>query len=1281
MKKHNIKHLTALVLLFCLTLSAQATITYSTTSSTLTISGGGNDVLTKEYVQSMDLPGFAGTTLKVEGFKSIGDEALSRLWSAKNVTFTNIQEFGVNVLGSCNMTTLTFNGTTQCNLKYNTFTLCSAHIINVNCPIATTRDENWGREEYHKGAFAALGYIQYIKINAPTFDASILSKTYITRLAIGSSVKTITNNCHEGIPMLDVGEIDELEFSASTDQLDLSQIKFPYVRKRMEINRPLSNLGTTYFYNITVVIGGDFPFSGLNIEPGGGKMPNPNLTINNPSFLSNSNGFTGTNNIANKFGNVKNLVIGTEVPEIGNYAFYGCNVLESVNIPQTTTIGYAAFPYFNDNVENATYTEWLAKYTDRNLVTELYIPNDDVANHAYTISANLNHLFPNVLKVVFGSKVTTVGENIFYDENGTNKIESVAILGSVSMGRAAFYNNKKLVSVTDNSITECGHWCFGGCSSLKSISLNTCTTIGEHSFSGCTNLEEVAIGSALTSIADNSFEYCSNLKTLNINNHWLLNSSISITSRFGTNLETVILGEDLTTVKADVFDGSNNIRNLIINSKTIAQTNRTTTANLRTTFPSVVNVKFGPEVEALGNYIFYGSGNLETVVFSDNVTIGQAAFYNEKKLANITSEYITKCSPACFQGCMSLTSMDLRSCTSIEDRAFMSCTGLTEVKVYSPLTEVAQSAFGSSGPKTLYINSSSLLAENRETSQSLYTAFGSKLETVIIGDGVSVIGENAFSGGSHIKNLTLGESVETVASTAFPQSLTSLTINSSAFASVDRYSDNMFERFPRLETLTFGHEVEAVGDNIFYVADGKSSALKEINFNSTPTIGAVAFSNNKSLTTINGTVGSLGRHAFADCSALTSISIAKGPIDIYAFMNCSALESITLPEDLKEIKSGIFNGCSALTEFEIPAGVTSIGGSAFSGCSSLAEVVIPDGVTSIGNYAFNGCTSLAEVEIPASVTSIGSSAFRECSSLKKVICYVVTPLINTNVFFNSSYKTAQLFVLYESISKYKESTVWQKFGKILPIGLVELVDGQPYTNEEDQWVPMVRYTRTFSDKVVAKWQCLYVPFDIKVTNDMLNDFDFAELYMISYKDANNNGEIEDNEPLVMLLMKQNAGKVLHANTPYFIKAKTAGTKSIEVESATLKASAMGTVYCCTTKHEYTLTGIYDTFNINGYYTMGVSGGFNYYDVDTDMKANRWYMQVNSLTGEDEPTAGVRQILIMVDGEDDTTGLMDITSNNKTAKDGIYTLDGRKVNDSQNLRRGIYLINGKKVFVK
>ena len=190
--------------------------------------------------------------------------------------------------------------------------------------------------------------------------------------------------------------------------------------------------------------------------------------------------------------------------------------------------------------------------------------------------------------------------------------------------------------------------------------------------------------------------------------------------------------------------------------------------------------------------------------------------------------------------------------------------------------------------------------------------------------------------------------------------------------------------------------------------------------------------------------------------------------------------------------------------------------------------------------------------------------------------------------------------------------------------------------------------------------------------------------MVSYIDANDNGEIEDGEPLRMTFNKFSAGRTLHANMPYFVRVKSAGTKTIEVTNAVLKAAENGSVNCSTTEHEYTLVGIYEPTYMQGRYGMSTSGAFTYITSSTTkLGANRWYMEITSRTGKGaEMENYARPIEIYVDGEEETTGISAIDDKVSDSQNGkIYTLDGRQVTDFETLPSGIYIINGKKVFKK
>jgi hypothetical protein len=117
--------------------------------------------------------------------------------------------------------------------------------------------------------------------------------------------------------------------------------------------------------------------------------------------------------------------------------------------------------------------------------------------------------------------------------------------------------------------------------------------------------------------------------------------------------------------------------------------------------------------------------------------------------------------------------------------------------------------------------------------------------------------------------------------------------------------------------------------------------------------------------------------------------------------------------------------------------------------------------------------------------------------------------------------------------------------------------------------------------------------------------------------------------------------------------------------------------------EYSLTGVYEPTNIKGYYTMSAKGNFSYYTQDTNLGSYRWYMSVRDrMARGEEHEDYARPIEILVDGEDETTGIVALEDKASAQKnDKIYTLDGRQVTDFETLPSGIYIVNGKKMYKK
>ena len=212
------------------------------------------------------------------------------------------------------------------------------------------------------------------------------------------------------------------------------------------------------------------------------------------------------------------------------------------------------------------------------------------------------------------------------------------------------------------------------------------------------------------------------------------------------------------------------------------------------------------------------------------------------------------------------------------------------------------------------------------------------VQSVEIQEGVTSIGNSAFSGCTVLVSIEIPDSVKSIGSQAF----------SSCY---------------KLESIKIPDGVKSIGLMTFW--DCLDLASIEI----------------------PDSVTSIGNFAFVGCRSLESIKIPNGveSINWSAFMDCKGLTSIDIPDSVTSIGGCAFQGCSGLTSIVIPNNVTSIGSSAFEGCSGLTSIIIPDNVASIGEEALKDCSSLTSIVIPDSVTSIDNNVFEGCSSLDNII--------------------------------------------------------------------------------------------------------------------------------------------------------------------------------------------------------------------------------------------------------------------------------------------------------
>ena len=160
-----------------------------------------------------------------------------------------------------------------------------------------------------------------------------------------------------------------------------------------------------------------------------------------------------------------------------------------------------------------------------------------------------------------------------------------------------------------------------------------------------------------------------------------------------------------------------------------------------------------------------------------------------------------------------------------------------------------------------------------------------------------------------------------------------------------------FENCTAIEKVTVNDSVTSIGEGCFC----DCSALKEVPvMNGVALISRNAFKRCNSLTsvTIPDSVDTLDTNAFAECKALKSVKIGSvATVGAGAFTGCTALSYVDISTGVNEFRNSVFTNCPSLKWVTIPAEVREIGIYAFGYVDGTAERTILEGFTI---YGFRG---------------------------------------------------------------------------------------------------------------------------------------------------------------------------------------------------------------------------------------------------------------------------------------------------------------------------------------
>ncbi len=222
-------------------------------------------------------------------------------------------------------------------------------------------------------------------------------------------------------------------------------------------------------------------------------------------------------------------------------------------------------------------------------------------------------------------------------------------------------------------------------------------------------------------------------------------------------------------------------------------------------------------------------------------------------------------------------------------------------------------------------------------------------------------------------------------------------------------------------------------------------------------------------------------------------------------------------------------------------------------------------------------------------------------------------------------------------------------------------------------------TKTFNN---TGWNAFVVPFNFTLTADMLNNFEFAKLYATTLRNGNGSPIIAFNE--------LTAGDEIKAYFPCLIKAKATGEQKLEVGSVSYKKNADAKPSDCSSTTElYTFYPVMEntyTAEKKGYYVNSKESNFKYNkNTEAYVAPFTFYMTIQNRNDNSYilPTSGdTSAAKFAVIDFDEATGITNIKGTAAFEAGKVYNLQGAFVGTSvENLPKGVYIMNGRKVIVK
>ena len=443
---------------------------------------------------------------------------------------------------------------------------------------------------------------------------------------------------------------------------------------------------------------------------------------------------------------IHSVAIQEGITTVGGYAFYSCNNVEEITIPNSIKkIEEDAFA-FCTKLANIILQDGVIQIGENAFwgcqnLAEIKLPNsiENIGSGAFSNCGKLSHVnIPNSIKNI---------ESYVFSFCSLEKIE---IPDSVQqIGASAFMNCENLIEVKlPDGIISIGDSVFSGCSNLKKINLpEGITSIPSGTFQECKSLETISLPNSITSIGAYAFYGCNQL-TLSLSDNitdigyraldgckvsdriWVedawYSTDMSVLYKVSGSREEFNVPETVTTIESYAFSDCENLSKVIV-----PESIKTIKENAFYDCKNVTGLVIPASVTSIGHNALETCGSYSISRENPNYTVSDGILYNK----DMTE--LLDC-PDDKEGEVMIPS----TVTKIGEYAFYNCGKLDRVVLPNKVDEIGKYAF-----KNTSIHSEkdySLEIPDTVTSIGSGAFYGIGVKTITIPDSVIYIGEMAF---------------------------------------------------------------------------------------------------------------------------------------------------------------------------------------------------------------------------------------------------------------------------------------------------------------------------------------------------------------------------------------------------------------------------------------------------------------------------------------------------------------------------------------------------------